>query len=62
VVPGSPDDATLFGYDKGAQMIGMTAPARRVGIFLGDSGLDPQVVTPDAVAMFDASVDWLLGR
>jgi hyaluronoglucosaminidase len=62
VVPGSPDDATLFGYDKGAQMVGMTAPARRVGIFLGDTGLDPQVVTPDAVAMFDASVDWLLGR
>jgi hypothetical protein len=62
VVPGTPQDATLFGYDKGAQMFGLTAPARRVGIFLGDTGLDPQVVTPDAVAMFDASIAWLLGR
>ncbi len=30
--------ATIFAYDKGTQMVGMTAPGRRVALMLGDNG------------------------
>ena len=31
----------VFGYEAGAQMVGLTAPARRVGLFLADGGTTP---------------------
>jgi hypothetical protein len=58
-----PDDAskaTLFVYEQGQQMFNGAAPARRVGIFLGDTGTSG--LTPDGLAMFDAAVSWLTGR
>ncbi|MFL6051914.1 MAG: beta-N-acetylglucosaminidase domain-containing protein [Actinoallomurus sp.] len=61
-LPGSPGEAVLFGYEKGAQMVSAVAPARRVAIFLSDSGLETDLVTPQAVRAFDSSVSWALGR
>jgi hypothetical protein len=61
-LPGDPDKAALFGYQKGAQMVSGVAPARRVGMFLSDSGLQPDLVSPQTVRAFDASVSWALGR
>jgi beta-N-acetylglucosaminidase/Glycosyl hydrolase family 20, domain 2/Bacterial Ig domain len=56
-----PAHATLFGYRTGARMLGLTAPAPRVALFLGDEGLDPDVVTDQGVRLFDAAVGWALG-
>ncbi|MEZ4732693.1 MAG: DUF11 domain-containing protein [Caldilineaceae bacterium] len=49
--------ATLYAYEQGAQMVGLTAPARRV--FLHNAaGLD---LTIAGWRLFDAAVDWALG-
>jgi hypothetical protein len=48
--------ATVFGYEKGAAMVGMNAPARRVGLFLGDNAAS--TLTRAGLAMFDAAVNW----
>ncbi len=56
-----PADSTrcvLFGYDEGAEMVGMTAPARRVGLFLTDSS--SSILTDDGWMLFDAAVAWAL--
>jgi hypothetical protein len=52
--------AALFGYREGDTMTGMTAPAPRVALFLGDSGIDPAVITDEGLALFDAAVTWAL--
>ncbi|HEX8819661.1 MAG TPA: beta-N-acetylglucosaminidase domain-containing protein [Archangium sp.] len=60
-LPSAPERAVLFGYEQGAQLVnGSTAPARRAAWFLGDSGVE--TLTGDGLALFDASVRWLLGN
>ncbi len=49
---------TIFAYETGASMVGMTAPARRVGYFLNDTM--PDTLTEDGRALFDAAVNWAL--
>jgi hyaluronoglucosaminidase len=59
-LPNAPERAVLFGYEQGATLInGSAAPARRAAWFLGDSGVE--TLTGDGLALFDASVRWLLG-
>jgi hypothetical protein len=53
-------EATMFGYDVGARMAGINAPARRVGLFLSTSSA--AFLTPDGWRLFDAAVTWALGR
>ena len=48
----------VFAYDKGAQMTGMLAPAKRVGFFLYRKMTS--YLTPEGWALFDAAVDWAL--
>ena len=48
--------ASDFGYDTGAAMPGLAAPARRVGLFLGDN--TAATFTANGWAMFDAAVVW----
>jgi hypothetical protein len=48
--------ASDFGYDTGAAMPGLAAPARRVGLFLGDN--TAATLTANGWAMFDAAVTW----
>jgi hypothetical protein len=48
--------ATVFVYEQGATMFGMTAPARRAGFFMQSTGSDAS--TPETWEMFDAIVDW----
>jgi hypothetical protein len=59
---GAPEQATLmFGYDRGAVTAsGVVAPARRVGIFLGN-GRVIRALTEPGWKLFDAAVLWLLG-
>jgi hypothetical protein len=46
----------MFGYDSGAAMPGLSAPARRVGLFLGDTTATS--LTANGWALFDASIRW----
>jgi hypothetical protein len=57
-VVGKTDQVTIFGYAAGAMMTGAAAPARRVGWFAGASM--SSTLTPDALKLFDAAIDWAL--
>ncbi|HEX8475577.1 MAG TPA: multicopper oxidase domain-containing protein [Pyrinomonadaceae bacterium] len=52
-----PEQFGVFGYERGASMISLDAPARRVGIFLfGDT---PPALNNDGWALFDAAINWV---
>ncbi|HEX8723264.1 MAG TPA: Ig-like domain-containing protein [Pyrinomonadaceae bacterium] len=56
-------DATrpvVFGYESGAVMPGLTAPARRVGLYLHDT--TASVFTAAGQTLFDAAIKWAGGR
>jgi hypothetical protein len=60
-VPGEPDQAVVFGYEKGATMDHESvAPARRT-MFLLDNETFTNL-TPAGLALFDAAVDWTADR
>jgi Subtilase family len=46
---------SIFGFDKGAQMVGMTAPARRVGLFHNYYGT---AHTTQGLNFLEAAVTW----
>ena len=49
----------LFGYETGTQMVGMTAPARRVGFFANNNSAE--IFTNNGWALFEASIYWAKG-
>ncbi len=51
--------AAIFGYEAGAAMPGLAAPARRVGFFLED--ITAANLTADGLKLFDAAVLWAVG-
>ncbi len=55
-----PDQAVLFGYDTGKSMFGLTAPERRVGLFLKNT--EAATLTGDSLALFDAALDWAIAQ
>jgi hypothetical protein len=52
----SKNKPVIFGYEAGAGMISLTAPARRLAFVTGDS----LEMTPDGWALFDAAIKWSL--
>lgn len=57
-MPGNPAHAAIFGYEKGAQMSGMAAPAKRAGFAIREAlaaGLNA-----DGIKLFDAILEWLM--
>jgi hypothetical protein len=48
----------LFGYEKGVSMFGITAPARRVGLFLRDLG--PNQWNSTGAQLFESAITWAL--
>jgi hypothetical protein len=51
----------VFGYDRGAMMVGTTpAPARRVGVFIYAGVADR--ITPAGWQLFDAALAWATAR
>lgn len=57
-MPGNPTHAAIFGYEKGAMMSGMVAPARRAGFAIREAlaaGLNA-----DGLKLFDAILAWVL--
>jgi hypothetical protein len=59
-VVGNPNQVTIFGYAAGAAMVGLAAPARRVGWFAGD--LMAASLTAQGLELFDAAIDWALAK
>lgn len=55
---GDAGKAAIFAYEQGAQMFGLSAPARRVGFFLKD-GISAEL-TSNGWKLFDAAVDWAM--
>jgi hypothetical protein len=56
---GDATHAALFGYATGDDMVGMKAPARRVGYAVREALAAH--FTEDGLKLFDAAVDWSLG-
>ena len=54
---GMADKVAIFAYERGAAMIGHTAPARRVGFFAADAAAER--LTADGLRLLDAAVSWL---
>ena len=55
-IVGHADQVGIFAYAKGAMMVGMTAPAKRMGFFIHRN----TNYSPDGIKLFDAAVDYLL--
>lgn len=54
-----PQGAAVFAYEQGSAMVGLLAPARRVGYFLDIQASTR--LTAEGWAMFDAAVQWTAG-
>ncbi|MDF3839742.1 hypothetical protein P3W85_43425 [Cupriavidus basilensis] len=60
---GDPDKAAVFSYEKGSLMAHETpAPARRVGLFLGDNSFSVLTDATGPAAQDPKSRDWFAGR
>jgi hypothetical protein len=55
-LPGVVDAVSTFGYESGAMMVGRTAPARRVGVFVRTGTIHS--LTPEAWGLFETAVRW----
>ena len=58
-VNGDASKTVIFGYESGASMVGLNAPARRVGFFFFDNV--PANATTQGWTLFDAAVNWASG-
>nr|MBA3470161.1 hypothetical protein [Herpetosiphonaceae bacterium] len=58
-VPGTSARSLVWGYETGAAMVGLNAPARRVGFFFYDASASNP--TPQSWQLFEAAVMWSLG-
>ena len=58
-LPGEPSKATVFGYETGAAMPGLSAPGRRVGLFLDDRSGQR---TAEGWALLDAALIWAVSQ
>lgn len=57
-MPGNDMRAVVFGYDKGAQMVGMAAPARRAGFAIRE--VMAANLSEDGIALYDSILRWVL--
>lgn len=59
-VVGDANKTLIFGYETGAVMPGLTAPARRVGLFMDDTSAS--ILTAEGNALLDAAIQWARGQ
>jgi hypothetical protein len=57
-IQGMANRVAVYGYTAGAMMVGLTAPARRVGFFAADDSA--RYLGPNGVRLFNAAIDWAL--
>jgi glucose/arabinose dehydrogenase len=58
--PSNASRASIFAYERGTGMVGLTAPGRRVGFFLHDT--TAASLTTSGGALVDAALRWATGR
>jgi hypothetical protein len=58
-VPNYTKQKAIFAYETGTEMVGINAPARRVGFFFRDN--NPTSLTSDGWKLFDNAVKWATG-
>ncbi|MEQ8675488.1 MAG: BNR-4 repeat-containing protein [Aggregatilineales bacterium] len=57
-ITGSPSQRAIFAYESGTSMLGLTAPARRVGFFMfNDAAVS---LTSNGGSLLDAAINWLV--
>ncbi len=61
-IVGMPNQVTIFAYPSGSQMFGRTAPAKRVGLFVGHMDMMPTqtMLNADGQKLVDAAIAWAL--
>jgi hypothetical protein len=57
---GDATKAVVYGYEKGAAMVGLTAPGRRVAVFMADSTAANW--NANGRKLFDAAVQWATSK
>lgn len=57
-LPGEPDRLVVFGYEKGAQMTSMAAPARRAGFAIREQLAAN--LNADGIKLFDSILEWVI--
>jgi hypothetical protein len=57
-VVGQANHSAIFGYAKGDQMVGMTAPARRAGFAIREDLAAN--LSPDGIKLFDSILTWVV--
>jgi hypothetical protein len=57
-MPGDSSHVVVFGYEKGAQMTTMIAPARRAGFAIRETLAAN--LSPDGVKLFDSILTWVM--
>jgi hypothetical protein len=55
-IVGTPTQIAIFSFERGAQMAGLAAPARRVAFFLSNT----TALNANGWTLFDAAVRWAL--
>jgi hypothetical protein len=55
---GMPNRAAIFSYEPGQMMVGLVAPARRVGFF--PISPTPNLLNAAGLRLLDAAVDWII--
>lgn len=55
-VMGNPNQHALFAYETGAQMVNLTAPGKRVGLFLQDN--EATALSQEGIALLEAAICW----
>jgi hypothetical protein len=58
--PSNASRASIFAYERGAGMVGLTAPGRRVGLFLHDT--TAASLTASGRSLVDAALRWATGQ
>jgi hypothetical protein len=56
----NPQPSAIFAFDAGAPMVGGTAPARRVGFFMGDD--TAETMNDWGWKLFEAAINWAINR
>jgi hypothetical protein len=59
-IAGQATQIAIFGYEKGAAMVGLAAPGRRVGFPAGRD--TPLVLNTAGLSLFDAAIRWATGQ
>ncbi len=58
IIQGMANRVAIYAYPKGAMMVGLVAPARRVGFFAADGSA--RYLGANGVRLFNAALDWAL--